>query len=158
MTDENTLKVHLILGEIIILNHDTSLTTYMDATEQVNRINGWYDGPERNLSDDGALIASEGIEMFEEARNGHGPNEVYFTHDKKCPFKPGQVATRNTMEDYEEVTCCVLKPEGFPTELADVLIRAFDTARRRGIDIDFEIRRKLQYNLTRGYRHGGKSV
>lgn len=48
------------------------------------------------------------------------------------------------------------KPEGFPSELADVVIRVFDTAESLGIDIASEIERKMTFNATRSYRHGGK--
>ena len=47
------------------------------------------------------------------------------------------------------------KPEGFPAELADLLIRVGDLAAALGIDLDFEVRRKMAYNETRPYRHGG---
>ena len=49
-----------------------------------------------------------------------------------------------------------LKPEGFPTELADVVIRVGDLAGRLGIDLAAVIGEKMAYNITRPYRHGGK--
>lgn len=48
------------------------------------------------------------------------------------------------------------KPEGFPSELADCIIRLFDLAEDLGIDIADEIERKMRYNATRTHRHGGK--
>jgi NTP pyrophosphatase (non-canonical NTP hydrolase) len=50
----------------------------------------------------------------------------------------------------------LLKPEGFGSELADIVIRVFDLAEDLGIDIAAEIRRKMRYNESRAYRHGGK--
>lgn len=41
-------------------------------------------------------------------------------------------------------------------ELADVIIRALDTAAALGVDIDRAVRVKLAYNETRPHRHGGK--
>lgn len=41
-------------------------------------------------------------------------------------------------------------------ELADVIIRALDTAATWGIDIEKSIRVKAEFNRTRPYRHGGK--
>lgn len=45
------------------------------------------------------------------------------------------------------------KPVGFPSELADTVIRCFDLAGLLGIDLAFEIELKHQYNLTRPYKH-----
>jgi NTP pyrophosphatase (non-canonical NTP hydrolase) len=66
------------------------------------------------------------------------------------------------LEDYREgrmETALVLvgdKPVGFPTELADVVIRCYDLAGALGLDLDAEIDRKHAYNVTRPHRHGGK--
>lgn len=48
------------------------------------------------------------------------------------------------------------KPEGFATELADIVIRVMDLAGALGIDLEAEIVRKMDFNDTRSYRHGGK--
>ncbi|MFA5355855.1 MAG: hypothetical protein WC301_00395 [Candidatus Omnitrophota bacterium] len=41
-------------------------------------------------------------------------------------------------------------------ELADCCIRIFDYCGARGIDLDKTLRRKIEYNKTRPYRHGKK--
>lgn len=43
-------------------------------------------------------------------------------------------------------------------ELADIIIRALDHARRRKIDIGQAVATKHTYNQTRPYRHGGKAA
>lgn len=48
------------------------------------------------------------------------------------------------------------KPVGFPSELADIIIRVCDLAGALGIDLEAEVARKAAYNETRTYRHGGK--
>lgn len=48
------------------------------------------------------------------------------------------------------------KPEGVGSEFADILIRLLDSCEREGIDLEAEVERKLRYNATREYRHGGK--
>lgn len=50
------------------------------------------------------------------------------------------------------------KPEGLPSELADVIIRACDIAETLGIDLDAAVKRKMAFNLTRPSRHGGKAL
>lgn len=42
--------------------------------------------------------------------------------------------------------------------LANVLSFTFQLARRSGINIQFEYARKMEYNHTRAYRHGGRRV
>ena len=46
------------------------------------------------------------------------------------------------------------KPEGLPSELADIIIRVADYAEYRGIDLEAEIRLKSDYNETRPPKHG----
>lgn len=48
------------------------------------------------------------------------------------------------------------KPCGFPSELADAVIRIADLAGALGIDLESAIEEKMAYNETRPYRHGGK--
>ena len=59
-------------------------------------------------------------------------------------------------ERWEATTRPDGKPEGLPSEIADVLIRACDSAGALGIDLDAVLRQKLDYNRGRPYRHGGK--
>ena len=41
-------------------------------------------------------------------------------------------------------------------ELADIVIRAFDTAKALGVDIERAVSVKHAFNASRPYRHGGK--
>lgn len=41
-------------------------------------------------------------------------------------------------------------------ELADVLIRVFDMCAARGWDLEAAVLKKMAFNKTRPYRHGGK--
>lgn len=50
------------------------------------------------------------------------------------------------------------KPVGFPTELADTIIRLLDLSEFIGIDIEKVILDKMEYNKTRNYKHGSKSA
>lgn len=48
------------------------------------------------------------------------------------------------------------KPEGLPSEFADLAVRLADICGALGIDLEGAIRRKMAYNETRTRRHGGK--
>jgi NTP pyrophosphatase (non-canonical NTP hydrolase) len=50
------------------------------------------------------------------------------------------------------------KPEGVPSELADVLIRLLDDCAAYGIDLEAEYERKMAYNERRPWRHGGRAL
>lgn len=49
-----------------------------------------------------------------------------------------------------------LKPTGVASELADVLIRVLAFAGKHNIDLADAVVRKILYNETRPFRHGGK--
>lgn len=49
------------------------------------------------------------------------------------------------------------KPEGFPVELADVVMRIMTLCHEEGIDLERAMRSKLAYNHERPYRHGNLS-
>ena len=98
---------------------------------------GWVT---RTVGEDIALMHSELSEALEEHRNGHDNNEVYFN---------GVVGSSDHLST---------KPEGIPIELADAVIRIAAFCGQYNIDLANAIETKLQYNLTRPYKHGGKTI
>lgn len=46
------------------------------------------------------------------------------------------------------------KPEGLPSELADVVIRVADLCGMLKIDLNAEVALKMRYNRSRPYKHG----
>jgi len=108
-----------------------TIAEWQRAIHEYAKDKGWWDKP-RSIGDIFILFTSEVAEAYEEYRNGHALTETY--------FNPG-------LPD---------KPEGVPTELADVVIRVLDLCEWAGIDLQEVMRRKHEYNLTRAYRHGGK--
>jgi NTP pyrophosphatase (non-canonical NTP hydrolase) len=51
-----------------------------------------------------------------------------------------------------------VKPEGVPSEFADILIRLLHYAHVHGIDLEAEYERKMAYNRTRVWKHGGRAL
>lgn len=78
------------------------------------------------------LIVGEGIEAHEEIRDGHAMDYQY-----ESETKPG-------------------KPEGVPSELADILIRVLDLAQEANIDLASVVQSKMLYNAGRPAMHGRK--
>lgn len=118
-----------------------TLEEYQDEIVRNTKEKGWYD-TDRSFGDDIALLHSEVSEMFEAFRD-HGTDDV--------TQRPTQVVSGIVMTS-------IPKPEGVGSEAADVMIRLLDTCARYGIDLRYELERKIEYNSTRPYRHGGKRV
>jgi NTP pyrophosphatase (non-canonical NTP hydrolase) len=100
---------------------------------------GWYD-TSVSFGEAMALLHSEVSEALEAWRK-------WGTDDR----------TRNA-EYYEDGTPALFKPEGVGSEFADIFIRLLDYCSRFGVDLESEYERKMKYNRTRPYRHGGKSM
>lgn len=74
------------------------------------------------------LVASELAEAQDEIRTGHAVAETYYVTGEK--------------------------PEGFPSEIADAVIRLLSLARELDIDLPAIIEEKVAYNATRPFKHG----
>ena len=109
--------------------HPSSIAAVAKLCHRMASEKGWHDEP-REFGTDIALIHSELSEALEEAREERGFETWYGENGK---------------------------PEGVPVELADAVIRIFDTAEKYGIDIETAIIEKMEYNAGRSYRHGGKA-
>lgn len=88
------------------------------------------------------LIVGEVSEAHEQLREGRAPTETYY---------PTYSETDGTDQNGT-----LHKPEGIPSELADVVIRVFDFAGDTGIDLAGIIGEKLLYNASRAHKHGKK--
>lgn len=98
------------------------------------------------------LIHSEVSEALEEVRSSRPITETRFT----IPFElTGDTVVGHVREGAQKLGD---KPEGFASELADVVIRVFDLCGYLGIDIAEAIRMKMAYNEQRTYKHGGKTI
>jgi NTP pyrophosphatase (non-canonical NTP hydrolase) len=91
---------------------------------------GWWKHSIIPISEQIALIHSEASEGLEAFRNNE---PISWTDDNG-------------------------KPQGLASEYADIIIRVAHYAAHLNIDLDYEIDRKLTYNMTRGYRHGNKAI
>lgn len=98
-----------------------------------------------------ALIIGEAIEAHEEIRKGRAPGERYYSFPDGAQPHQGE-----TPLHWQERTGILAKPEGVPSELADIVVRVMDYAGEHKIDIADAIREKLDFNSQRAAMHGGK--
>lgn len=115
-----------------------TINDLVSAAYETSKNKGWWDLPEGwpadmayepNTGEKLMLVVTELSEAMEDYRKG-------------LPLDVIQIAGG--------------KPEGFPIELADAVIRIADLCGYLGIDLNTAIIQKLEYNKTRSFRHGGK--
>jgi NTP pyrophosphatase (non-canonical NTP hydrolase) len=149
---------------------ESPLDQLAKAVYRINRDNGWFDpdAPQRTVGDELMLIVGEVAEAHEEDRKGKRGDERYYT----WVFPAGTVDQeyRDTKAyitecmdtgipvDPKRVPVRFRKPEGIPSEMADIVIRVLDFCYRYKIDLEEVLLEKLAHNKTRGYRHGGKRI
>lgn len=111
---------------------DPDLANYIQAMYYGNRL---------------MLISGEVAEAHEEIRAGKALNETYYSDSTHpVPVEPFP---------YVEVVH-VPKPEGLPSEVADIFIRLMDLVEEADIDLADAIKEKLEYNSTRPHKHNKK--
>lgn len=112
------------------------------------------------------LVVGEVVEAHEEIRSGRSTTETYYTINGREVRNPTPedglgvelagvdwIATDGSGDTWTGVRA---KPEGFPSEIVDTIIRSLDIGDNEGIDIGGVIAEKDAYNATRPYKHGRK--
>jgi NTP pyrophosphatase (non-canonical NTP hydrolase) len=111
-----------------------TLAVMAEEVRKVNIDHGWRTG-ENTFGDYIALLHSELSEALEAYRDHRLEDATEVVYGNRIP-----------------------KPEGVGSEFADVLIRLIDTCDIYGINLEAEYARKLAYNCTRPYLHGGRTL
>lgn len=109
---------------------------------QANKSKGFWDA-ERNKGELLMLVTSELSEALDADRESRYADILSFNLSI-LNGDPFQHAFKSNIKDT------------FEDEIADAVIRLLDLAGGLGIDIDFHVNQKLQYNATRPNKHGKK--
>lgn len=153
-------KEKLFTPDIIAALNTARDLAYRNAAEH-----GWYDG-QKSVAVDPNLIGSKLMLMVSELSEAF---EAY-RDLKGTPYERNQLLTavcQRAVPDLVPVgengpavkaDDTLYKPDGFAVELADVVIRVFDLCGYLGIDLGAAIALKHEYNVSRPYKHGGKTV
>lgn len=110
-----------------------NLNDVVQYAHEMSKSKGWWEGDNHNIPEKLMLIVSEVAEALEDYRK----DAMGVTVPPYTGSAPG-------------------KPLGFPTELADAVIRIGDLCGFLGIDLDAVVQQKMAYNATRPHRHGNK--
>lgn len=135
------------------MNDARGLNALASECHATARSKGFWDpSTGNNIGEMLMMVVGEVSEAHDEYRSGHAIGLIEYEHASQAgtpDFRNRYLEDRNRNPG---------KPVGFPTELADVIIRTLDLAAGLGIDIEEAIRIKMDYNTTRPHRHGGKLV
>lgn len=108
---------------------DHTIKAWQRKVHALARQKGFYDGGLDQSIDQKLLLAiGELVEAQNELRNGRAPAELFESPNG-------------------------LKPEGFGIELADAVIRIMDLAEYWGIDLEYCMTLKHEYNRSRPHKH-----
>jgi NTP pyrophosphatase (non-canonical NTP hydrolase) len=127
----------------------TNFNSVAKEVYEANKLKG-FDVANENIGQTLMLIVSELAEALEADRKGRNANPHFFEIDCNTgsDVVPFQERLKQSFESNIKDT--------FEDEIADTFIRLFDLCGGLGIDIDFHIEKKREYNATREHKHGKK--
>ncbi|MCI5072188.1 hypothetical protein MRY82_04500 [bacterium] len=112
------------------------------AVHDTAKEKGWYD-KDRSSLEMHMLMVTELSEATECVR-------------QDLPSVYAQTESGVKVTDIEAIAKQSLKPEGEAVELVDALIRIVDYFAYKDWDLEQVLQLKMDYNIFRAYRHGGK--
>lgn len=174
------IKSHVPINvDLDVTNSGYHLTPVGTSIPELQRsINDWavskqWRGPDavfRPATVDCALFGTEVAEAVEALRVNADPKYKWYSYSVTIEGIKFEGLTKEQLgiilgsENEEEIDASIeelglhAKPEGFASELADIVIRILETAEENGIELLDELLEKMEYNGVREIRHGGKLI
>lgn len=144
-----------------VIKSSTDIVAMQEEVKVWCEEKGWADDG-LTFGDELILIASELVEALEAMRE-HG-YEPWYTYTPSVQDTVGIVKMPKMTA--RQLTALGISPtqwgaprlEGVEAELAGTFVRLLDSAGRHLFDLGRAFRKEMDYNWTRTYRHGGKSL
>lgn len=134
----------------------TNLNKLAKEIHKIAKAKGFYNKKNRSIAELIALIHCELSEAFEETRLDNDLTKIYYKGSFLGSNDVVQINSKADKVKFGHEFVIDNKPLGFPTEIADTIIRLLDLSAYLKIDIDKVIKIKMEYNKTRPYKHGKK--
>lgn len=145
------------------MNDTRGLNALADECHATAREKGFWDPAiSNNVGEMLMMVVGEIAEAHEEYRAGRPIGLIEYEHMgveshtyRRTMRRLEPLGRPGTDIDPEDsIVMSPGKPVGFPTELADAMIRILDICGGLGIDIEEAMRIKMDYNTTRPRMHG----
>ena len=108
-----------------------------------------------NIPEKFCLMHEEISEALGDYRDNRRMNEIYYEDADHHKYSAAEYVEIQREADGQ---AWGYKPCGVPIELADCIIRILDFSEAFGIDMEWALRTKQDFNKTRPYRHGGRKA
>jgi NTP pyrophosphatase (non-canonical NTP hydrolase) len=121
----------------------------MKEIHENNVIKGfWEDKETKNVGEVLMLCVSELSEALEAHRKNKFANIKSFEMEKRYQVHGDKLNFEQSFQSHIK--------DSFEDEIADTVIRLFDLSEGFGIDLEWHIRQKIDYNKTRPFKHNKK--
>lgn len=137
------------------------MSTIAELSKEIHenaRNKGFWD-KDRNLGEMLMLIVSEVSEAMEADRKDNYYDAEARYRKNKDLSKNGAKWAFDIVDSNPDAWAnwfAIEVKNSFEDELADTVIRIFDLAHSRNIDLEWHIKQKMRYNATREHMHGKK--
>lgn len=126
---------------------DTFMSDLAADIHDISKSHGFWPVGGRNFGEMVALMHSELSEALEE----HRANRPVYWEQHESDCSAGMAPPSGSCTCFSNP-----KPEGAAVELVDCIIRCLDALDSMDVNVDHVLRKKMEYNHSRPFKHGKK--